>query len=410
MKVLVTGAGIAGNALAFWLTKIGHQVTVIERFPALRTTGLQLDLRGFGVDVLKLMGLDQAFREKSIDEQGIQIVGSTGRQWAWFPVNRSGKGVQSMSTEYEIMRGDLCRMFHDACGGKAKFLFGKTIKDLKQGNNEVDICFDDETKETFDLVIGADGSGSRTRIEMLKPGPDPRNFGDLSTAYFTIPLKIQPGEDYRVSFYMATGGRMVMTRRHDPEYIQVYFIARSDIKEMKDLRLKSVQEQKEACAKTFRDAGWEMEKYVDLMMEHVEDFYFERQAFVKLDSWSRGNVTLCGDAAWAASANTGMGTTSAVVGAYILAGEISKHCPDGDKTNLSAALQGYEDRFLPFVKQVQKDAADFSWPSGSLGIAMANVVMWVLARLRVNIFGMMLSEDVKDWELPRYEALLKEKN
>ena len=91
LKVLISGAGIAGNALAFWLLKLGHSVTVVERFPALRTSGLQVDLRGYGIQVLKLMGLEQAFRSKSAPEQGLQVVDKSGRRWAYFPANKSDR-------------------------------------------------------------------------------------------------------------------------------------------------------------------------------------------------------------------------------------------------------------------------------------------------------------------------------
>src|SRR5688572_8479833 len=89
MKVLISGAGIAGNALAFWLSKVGHEVTVIEHFPQLRATGLQVDLRGHGVEVMKLMGIEKAVRDRLIDEQGVQVVGSSGKQWAFFPDRKS---------------------------------------------------------------------------------------------------------------------------------------------------------------------------------------------------------------------------------------------------------------------------------------------------------------------------------
>lgn len=124
LKVLISGGGIAGNALAFWLSKQGHDVTVIERFPKLRATGLQIDLRGHGIEVMRRMGLEEAFRAKSVKEQGLRIVNSSGRQMAFFPVNASGKGSQSFTTDFEIMRGDLCRLLYDATGDHVKYIYG----------------------------------------------------------------------------------------------------------------------------------------------------------------------------------------------------------------------------------------------------------------------------------------------
>jgi len=285
MKVLISGAGIAGNALAFWLSKVGHEVTVIEHFPQLRATGLQVDLRGHGVEVMKLMGIEKAVRDRLIDEQGVQVVGSSGKQWAFFPVNKTGKGLQSLSTEHEILRGDLCRILYDATGNRATYLFGKSIDKLTQGEKSVEVRFKDQTTQTFDLVIGADGQGSMARKEMFKPDTtDKRSYGDLITAYFTIPRKIQPGEEYTVTIYMAPDSRMIMTRRHAPDAMQVYLFCNSARREMQGVRSLSVQDQKQAFANVFKDAGWKMAEITDTMLQHTRDLYCERQAYVILDT------------------------------------------------------------------------------------------------------------------------------
>lgn len=109
-RVLICGAGIAGQALAFWLSKSHFNVTVIERFPSLRSTGLQLDLRGLGIEVMRRMGLEEPFRAKSVKEQGLEIVDTYDKRWAYFPANRSGKGLQGFTTDFEIMRKDLCEV------------------------------------------------------------------------------------------------------------------------------------------------------------------------------------------------------------------------------------------------------------------------------------------------------------
>jgi 2-polyprenyl-6-methoxyphenol hydroxylase-like FAD-dependent oxidoreductase len=91
MRVLISGAGIAGNALTFWLSKLGHDVTIVERFPNLRATGLQIDLRGHGIEIMKRMGLEQAFRSKPAPEEGLEV-DKSGRRRAFFPTNKSAKG------------------------------------------------------------------------------------------------------------------------------------------------------------------------------------------------------------------------------------------------------------------------------------------------------------------------------
>lgn len=138
MKILISGAGITGNALAFWLTKLGHEITIIERYPSLRANGLQIDLRGHGIEVMKRMGLEEAFRAMSVPEQGLQIVDSLGRQRAFFPANnKAGKGTQNFTTDYEIMRGDLCRLMYDTAKTKATYIFGTSIESFEEQDDTV---------------------------------------------------------------------------------------------------------------------------------------------------------------------------------------------------------------------------------------------------------------------------------
>lgn len=101
LKVFICGGGIAGNALAYWLAKSNHDVTVIDRYQDLRVTGLQVDLRGPGIEVLKRMGLDEGFRAHTAREEGMQVVSSSGGEWAYFPANKSGQGHQSFTSDYE---------------------------------------------------------------------------------------------------------------------------------------------------------------------------------------------------------------------------------------------------------------------------------------------------------------------
>lgn len=151
LKVLICGGGIAGNALAFWLTKSKHDVTIVERYPDLRVTGLQVDLRGPGIEVLKRMGLDQKFRARAAKEEGMRVVSSSGGEWAYFPANKSGEGQQSFTSDYEIMRGDLTRLLHDA--SNAKILFGTSIQNYVDKGDSVEVVFSDGRTEQFDLYV-----------------------------------------------------------------------------------------------------------------------------------------------------------------------------------------------------------------------------------------------------------------
>lgn len=416
MRILISGAGIAGSSLAFWLGKLGHDVTVIEWYPTLRTTGLQIDLRGHGIEVLKRMGLEQAFRAKSAPEQGIEIIDSTGRRRAFFPANTSGKGLQSFTSEFEIMRGDLCRLLYDASKTRAKYVFGSSVESFEDKGSCVKVKFADGETDEFDLLVGADGQWSRTRKMLL--GSDTEGVNMLHgqhVAYFTLPRPIQEGEGYIATAYIAPGKRGVQLRRNNPDDVQVYLGCTSGSERLRNARRGDVREEKEALAELFDGAGWQTEQIVKAMMD-AGDFYCERMAVVKLDAWSRGRVALTGDAAWTPSANTGMGTTAALVGSYVLAGEIGRHCGRADREGapgvdgVAAAFEAYHGRYAPFMDQVQKgivERRDF-YPASSLGISIMTNVLALAAFLRLDIIGRyFLREDVKGWDLPTYEELLQ---
>jgi 2-polyprenyl-6-methoxyphenol hydroxylase-like FAD-dependent oxidoreductase len=412
LKILICGGGLAGNTLAFWLTRQQHDVTVLERFPTLRLTGLQIDIRGHGVEVMKRMGLEQAFHSKAIQEQGLEFVNSSGTRKAYFPVNRSGKGLQGFTTDYEIMRGDFCQIVYDAIEGRAKYVFGKTVQSFEQKEESVKVLFSDGEKEEFDLLVGADGQWSHTRNMMLGPkAPNPVTFLGVYVAYFTVPLRQKEGEEYNATAYIAPDKRMLFTRRHRPDQIQMYLISQVRSKRMQNARKNDVDEEKAAFAEVFRDAGWKAEQVLQWLKES-DDFYCERLSTVKMASWCDGRVALLGDSAYCPSAATGMGTTSAIVGAYVLASEIGKHC-GGSKTKqaLPSALKSYDQKFRPFMEQVQDGIVPETgyWtrlPASPWGIAILNFFLGLAAFFRLNAFAKLVdSEDIKGWSLPDYEGM-----
>lgn len=413
MKILISGGGIGGNCLAFWLSKLGHDVTVVEWFPNLRATGLQLDLRGHGIEVMKRMGLEQAFRARAAREQGLKVVDSSSREWAHFPANKSGKGLQNFTTEFEIMRGDLCQLFHDATKDRAKYIFGNSIEHFEDKDGSVNVLFKNGERHQFDLLVGADGQGSRTRKMMNGPNAADA-FVPLSgryISYFTIPRRMQEGEDYSATMYFGTENRILMTRRSSPHEIQAYLMCTTDSERFHNARRAGGMEEKKAVAEIFRGAGWQAEEILNSMM-NSEDFYCEKIGLVKRSAWYQGHVALVGDAAYCPSSMTGMGTTSAVVGAYVLAGEIGKHCgSEYNEGTLEMALKAYENKFRPFMDQVQEGVSEGGliwklWPTRPFGIAILNSIFGVASFLKLNVLGeLILRENVTGWELPEYEEM-----
>ena len=420
LKILISGGGVAGTALAFWLSKLNQDVTVVEWYPCLRTTGLQIDLRGQGIEVLKLMGLEKAFRENAAPEEGIQFVDRKGRKRAYFGANKSGKGPQGFTSDYEIMRGDLCRIIHDATGSSAKYVYGTSIANFEEKGDGVEVTFKDGKTERYDLLVGTDGINSSTRRKLLgSNASDPFQSIHETNAYMTVPRPMEKGEKYVGTMYLGTQKRGLLVRRHNPDEIQLYFLLNRDDERLKDIRKGDVEAEKAAFTEIYRGAGWKTEEWLEALNES-KDFYCERLGIVKMDAWHQGHVALLGDAAFGPG-GSGMGTTCALIGAYVLAGEIGQHCGHLDekggyvtdnKNGLAATLKEYEVKFRPFMDQVQKglDSNAGSWimPSSAWAIAVFHWVLEILVFLLIEpVMKWFLKESLLNWQLPKYKELLR---
>jgi 2-polyprenyl-6-methoxyphenol hydroxylase-like FAD-dependent oxidoreductase len=347
LRVLVAGGGVAGQALAFWLTRGGHRVTVVERFPALRATGAQVDLRGQGIEAVRRMGLLDDVRGKLVDEKGVAFVDARGKVKATIMANTSGRGRQTLTSEYEIMRGDLVRILNDATKHDTEYVFGKSVEGFEQDEHRVVAHFSDGSSGAFDLLVGADGQGSRIRRAILPAGFDPYWRVGIHMAYWFVP-RIGSDSDIRDT-YMAPGGRQIMRRSHNPAETQVYFVMREESEEASTIHREPVERQQEFWASRFRDAGWQTERFIE-GMRTSPFFYSQEVAQVRTDTWSKGRVVLAGDAAHCASPYSGMGISGGLVGAYVLADEISRH-PD----DLPTALANYDTVLRPFVNEIQAE-------------------------------------------------------
>ncbi|MFE7524010.1 FAD-dependent monooxygenase [Streptomyces halstedii] len=345
LRVLVAGGGIAGQALAFWLTRGNHRVTVAERFPALRAAGAQVDLRGQGIEAIERMGLLDAVRGKLVDEAGVAFVDARGRAKATIMANTSGRGRQSLTSEYEIMRGDLVRILHDAAKDDIEYVFGVSVDGFEQDQQKVIAHFSDGSSGEFDLLVGADGQGSRIRRAILPADFDPYWRVGIHMAYWFVP-RIASDSNIRDT-YMVPGGRQIMRRSHNPTETQVYFVMREESEEASAIHREPVERQREFWAGRFRDAGWQTERFIG-GMRTSPFFYSQEIVQVRTDTWSKGRVVLAGDAAHCASPYSGMGISGGLVGAYVLAGEINRHPGD-----LPTALANYDRVLRPFVDEIQ---------------------------------------------------------
>jgi 2-polyprenyl-6-methoxyphenol hydroxylase-like FAD-dependent oxidoreductase len=426
LNVLIIGAGCAGPAFAHLLLKTNPKstVTVIERFPSLRTGGQQLDLKGKGIPIAKAMGILDHLKAACVHETGMQLVDKNGRSLIGFGVNSSSSSGQGMNltNEYEIMRGDMVKVFHDGSIAERRkieesgeqeggliYKFDTTVTHIEQSEKTATVTFSDGQKARYDLVVAADGQNSRTR--RMAFGDDAKSgcFKKMGihAAYFDIPRLDSDDNDARIFF--APGSRMVMTRTGDRPIKQIYFfLMREDERHerMKAVHKQPLAQQKEVWAEIFHDAGWDCQRYV-AGMKSTDDFYAHEVGQIHMPQLYTGRVVLLGDAGYCPSPFTGMGTTLSLIGSYILAGELAKH-----GGNVDAALQAYHELMQEPLKAYQELPAGGQssfYPASEMGIRIANTALWVLSSLKSDKvlvwFGGFAREKRYLYDMPTYPGL-----
>jgi 2-polyprenyl-6-methoxyphenol hydroxylase-like FAD-dependent oxidoreductase len=342
-RVLVAGASIAGPALAHWLLRRGAEVTVVERAPGLRPGGQAVDARGVTKEVIRRMGLDAAVRAARTETAGAYVVDVDGKVLETYRADDDGG--DGFISEIEILRGDLSRVLYDDTRDRAEYVFGDRIAELTQDADGVDVTFAGGGRRSFDLVVGADGLHSALRETAF--GPHERFVRPLGRmmAFYTVPNEF--GLDRWLIDYQEPGsGRSAGLRpiKDATQAMAMFSFPAAGL----EVDYRDVAAQQRLLLERMAGLGW-LAPRILAHLDGAPDFYLDQVAQVVMDRWSSGRVGLVGDSAFSSSPLSGQGTGLALVGAYLLAGELAASGWDPE-----TGFAAYEGRMRSFVEANQE--------------------------------------------------------
>ncbi|WP_069167241.1 FAD-dependent monooxygenase [Nocardia altamirensis] len=334
--VLISGASIAGPALAFWLRRYGFDVTVVEKAEALRGGGYPIDIRGTALDVVDQMGLLPELRAAHVNTRAISFLHPDGSPITTIRPEAMTGGAAGR--DIEIRRGDLTAALYAAVRDDVEFLFGDTIAALDDHADGVEVTFRSGSRRRFDLVIGADGLHSNVRA--LTFGPEDQFHRYLGYCFAGFTMRNDFGLSHEGVIWNVPGRAAVLYAVDEGENLHGFLSftrAEAPLDAFRDPAA-----QRELVASVFTDDTWQIPRMV-AAMRTADDLFFDVVSQIHLPRWSAGRVALVGDAAHAPSFLTGQGSSLALVGAYMLAGELAT------AADHSTAFAAYEQATRPFV-------------------------------------------------------------
>ncbi|KOG75521.1 MULTISPECIES: FAD-dependent monooxygenase [Streptomyces] len=359
--VLVSGASVAGLALAHWLRRHGFAPTVVERAPAIRPGGQAIDVRGAALDVLDRMDLLAAARAARTRMRGMSMLDADGNE-LWRSTEMTLSGGRLDGDDIELLRDDLTGLLYERARDGVEYVFGDSIAALDQRPDGIRVTFERTEPRDFDLVVGADGLHSKVRA--LAFGPEERFIRHLGAYVAVFATDNFLGlEDWQIWVQDADRASLCVYPARGNTEVRATVGFRS---EPIGLDHRDTARQRAVMAERLAHLGWETPRLLKAMRE-APDFHCDAMAQIQLDRWADDRVALVGDAGYCASPLSGQGTSLALVGAYVLAAELGR--ANGE---YSTAFARYEQRMRPYVARNQALATeDMSGAAGEAALDAA---------------------------------------
>lgn len=368
MKILISGAGIAGPTLAYWLAQYGFEPTIIEKAPELRTGGYVIDFWGAGYDIADRMGLIPDLLQKGYRAQEARAVNDLGKEIASFSMASFARALQDRYVS--LARGDLAASIYGKIVGKVETIFGDSVCSIEESGNSARVSFEKSPPREFDLVMGADGLHSRVREIVFGADRQFEKYLGYKVAAFGVD-GYRPRDELVYVMHTEVGQQVSRFAMHDDRTMFLFTFADAS----PDIPA-GLQGQKALLKARFAHSGWECPQIMEAL-DGVKELYFDRVSQIRMDParglWTKGRVTLIGDAAFCPSLLAGQGAALAMVSAYIVAGELHRANSD-----YRQAFARYQELFAPFIAMKQKAAlrfAGFFAPKSKLELFTRNQIM-----------------------------------
>lgn len=370
MKVAISGAGIAGGTLAYWLLHAGHEPIMIEHAPTLRTGGYVMDFWGVGYTVAERMGILPAVRTAGYQVGEVRFLDDGGRKVGGFSVDALRDLTEGRLTS--VARSALAREIYRLVEARVETLFNDQISEIHEHDNGVRVTLQSGGQRDVDIVVGADGLHSQVR--KLVFGPEERFEKDLGYRFAVFESAgYAPRDEDVYVIYPATSRQIARFALRDGKTLFL-LVFKKEL--MNGVEPGSTAETHALLRSVFADVGWESSSIL-AAMGTADDLYFDRVSQIRMPSWWRGRVVLVGDAGMAVSFLAGEGAGLAITEAYVLARELARA-----KGDHQSAFTAYENQLRPFVEGKQHAAESFAStfvPQTEFGIWLRNQATKLMA-------------------------------